>query len=115
MIMAIFTASVQSIPGALLMAVWCASTTPCHTRAFPWSGCSPTNGILTVPTDRRVLVRGHVRPITPMRLCRVEAMSAPIRVMIEHGEKQAVLYEVIAKGTAEEYVSDRRRQHRAFQ
>jgi superfamily II DNA or RNA helicase len=37
------------------------------------------------------------------------------RILRKHGEKQAVLYEVIAKGTAEEYVSDRRRQHRAFQ
>jgi len=26
-----------------------------------------------------------------------------------------VLYEVITRGTAEEFVSDRRRQHRAFQ
>ena len=37
------------------------------------------------------------------------------RILRKHGDKQAVLYEVIAKGTAEEYVSDRRRQHRAFQ
>jgi superfamily II DNA or RNA helicase len=37
------------------------------------------------------------------------------RILRKHGEKQAVLYEVIARGTAEEYVSDRRRQHRAFQ
>ena len=37
------------------------------------------------------------------------------RILRKHGEKQAVLYEVIAKSTAEEYVSDRRRQHRAFQ
>ena len=37
------------------------------------------------------------------------------RILRKYGEKQAVLYEVIAKGTAEEYVSDRRRQHRAFQ
>ena len=37
------------------------------------------------------------------------------RILRKHGDKQAVLYEVIAKNTAEEYVSDRRRQHRAFQ
>jgi superfamily II DNA or RNA helicase len=37
------------------------------------------------------------------------------RILRKHGDKQAVLYEVIAKGTTEEYVSDRRRQHRAFQ
>ena len=37
------------------------------------------------------------------------------RILRKHGDKQAVLYEVIAKGTAEEFVSDRRRQHRAFQ
>jgi superfamily II DNA or RNA helicase len=37
------------------------------------------------------------------------------RILRKHGDKQAVLYEVIARGTAEEYVSDRRRQHRAFQ
>ena len=37
------------------------------------------------------------------------------RILRKYGEKQAVLYEVIARGTAEEFVSDRRRQHRAFQ
>ncbi len=37
------------------------------------------------------------------------------RILRKHGDKQAVLYEVIAKNTAEEFVSDRRRQHRAFQ
>lgn len=37
------------------------------------------------------------------------------RILRKHGDKQAVLYEVIAKGTTEEFVSDRRRQHRAFQ
>jgi superfamily II DNA or RNA helicase len=37
------------------------------------------------------------------------------RILRKHGDKQAILYEVIAKGTTEEYVSDRRRQHRAFQ
>lgn len=36
------------------------------------------------------------------------------RILRKYGDKQAVLYEVITKGTAEEYVSDRRRQHRAF-
>ena len=37
------------------------------------------------------------------------------RILRKHGNKQAVLYEVISRNTAEEYVSDRRRQHRAFQ
>lgn len=37
------------------------------------------------------------------------------RILRKHGDKQAVLYEVVARGTAEEFVSDRRRQHRAFQ
>ncbi len=37
------------------------------------------------------------------------------RILRKHGDKRAVLYEVIARGTTEEYVSDRRRQHRAFQ
>ena len=37
------------------------------------------------------------------------------RILRKHGDKQAVLYELIARGTAEEFVSDRRRQHRAFQ
>ncbi len=37
------------------------------------------------------------------------------RILRKHGNKEAILYEVIAKGTTEEFVSDRRRQHRAFQ
>jgi len=37
------------------------------------------------------------------------------RILRKHGDKQAVLYELIARGTSEEFVSDRRRQHRAFQ
>ena len=37
------------------------------------------------------------------------------RILRKYGDKQAVLYEIIAKGTAEEYTSDRRRQHGAFQ
>ncbi len=37
------------------------------------------------------------------------------RILRKYGDKQAVLYEVIARNTAEEFVSDRRRQHRAFQ
>jgi superfamily II DNA or RNA helicase len=37
------------------------------------------------------------------------------RILRKHGDKQAVLYELIARGTAEEFVSDKRRQHRAFQ
>ena len=37
------------------------------------------------------------------------------RILRKHGDKQAVLYELIARGTSEEFVSDKRRQHRAFQ
>jgi superfamily II DNA or RNA helicase len=37
------------------------------------------------------------------------------RILRKHGDKQAILYEVIARNTTEEFVSDRRRQHRAFQ
>lgn len=37
------------------------------------------------------------------------------RILRKYEGKQAVLYEVIARGTAEEFVSDRRRQHGAFQ
>ncbi len=37
------------------------------------------------------------------------------RILRKYGDKQAVLYELIAAGTAEEFTSDRRRQHHAFQ
>ena len=37
------------------------------------------------------------------------------RILRKYGDKQAVLYEVIARNTTEEFVTDRRRQHRAFQ
>jgi superfamily II DNA or RNA helicase len=37
------------------------------------------------------------------------------RILRKYQGKQAILYEVIAKGTAEEFVSERRRQHGAFQ
>jgi superfamily II DNA or RNA helicase len=37
------------------------------------------------------------------------------RILRKYEGKRAVLYELIAQGTAEEYVSDRRRQHGAFQ
>ena len=36
------------------------------------------------------------------------------RLLRKYGEKQAMLYEVITRGTAEEFVSDRRRQHHAY-
>jgi superfamily II DNA or RNA helicase len=36
------------------------------------------------------------------------------RLLRKHGDKQATLYEVIARGTAEEFTSDRRRQHDAY-
>lgn len=37
------------------------------------------------------------------------------RILRKYEDKQAVLYELIARGTAEEFTSDRRRQHHAFQ
>ena len=37
------------------------------------------------------------------------------RILRKYGDKQATLYEVIARGTAEEFTSERRRQHGAFQ
>jgi superfamily II DNA or RNA helicase len=37
------------------------------------------------------------------------------RILRKYEGKQAVLYEVVAKGTAEEFSSDRRRQHGAFE
>jgi superfamily II DNA or RNA helicase len=36
------------------------------------------------------------------------------RLLRKHGEKQALLYEVVTRGTAEEFTSDRRRQHHAY-
>ena len=37
------------------------------------------------------------------------------RLLRKQGDKQAVLYEVVARGTAEEFTSQRRRQHDAYQ
>ncbi|MCS6853106.1 MAG: DEAD/DEAH box helicase, partial [Gemmataceae bacterium] len=37
------------------------------------------------------------------------------RLLRKHGDKQAVLYEVVTRDTSEEITSDRRRQHRAYQ
>ena len=37
------------------------------------------------------------------------------RLLRKHGDKQALLYEVVSRGTAEEYTSERRRQHQAYQ
>jgi superfamily II DNA or RNA helicase len=37
------------------------------------------------------------------------------RLLRKHGEKQALLIEVVTRGTAEEFTSDRRRQHHAYQ
>jgi superfamily II DNA or RNA helicase len=37
------------------------------------------------------------------------------RLLRRHGEKRALLYEVVSRGTAEEMTSDRRRQHHAYQ
>jgi superfamily II DNA or RNA helicase len=37
------------------------------------------------------------------------------RLLRKHGEKQAILYEVVTGGTAEEFTSERRRQHHAYQ
>jgi superfamily II DNA or RNA helicase len=37
------------------------------------------------------------------------------RLLRQQGDKQAILYEVVARGTAEEFTSERRRQHHAYQ
>jgi superfamily II DNA or RNA helicase len=36
------------------------------------------------------------------------------RLLRKQGDKQAILYEVVTRGTAEEFTSDRRRQHHAY-
>jgi superfamily II DNA or RNA helicase len=36
------------------------------------------------------------------------------RLLRKHGDKQAILYEVVTRGTAEEFTSERRRQHHAY-
>lgn len=36
------------------------------------------------------------------------------RLLRKYGEKQALLYEIVARGTAEEFTSERRRQHHAY-
>jgi len=36
------------------------------------------------------------------------------RLLRKHGDKQATLYELVSRGTTEEFTSDRRRQHGAF-
>jgi superfamily II DNA or RNA helicase len=37
------------------------------------------------------------------------------RLLRKHGDKEAILYEVVSRGTAEEFTSERRRQHQAYQ
>jgi superfamily II DNA or RNA helicase len=37
------------------------------------------------------------------------------RLLRKYGEKQAILYEVVSRGTVEEFTSERRRQHHAYQ
>jgi superfamily II DNA or RNA helicase len=37
------------------------------------------------------------------------------RLLRKHGEKQALLIEVVTRGTVEEYITERRRQHHAYQ
>jgi superfamily II DNA or RNA helicase len=37
------------------------------------------------------------------------------RLLRKYGDKQALLYEVVTRGTGEEFTSDRRRQHHAYQ
>src|SRR5207302_4810169 len=37
------------------------------------------------------------------------------RLLRKHGDKQALLYEVITRDTAEEFTCERRRQHHAYQ
>ena len=36
------------------------------------------------------------------------------RLLRKQGDKQALLYEVVTRGTAEEFTSERRRQHQAY-
>ena len=36
------------------------------------------------------------------------------RLLRRHGDKEAMLYEVVTSGTSEEHTSDRRREHRAY-
>lgn len=36
------------------------------------------------------------------------------RLLRKHGDKQAILYEVVTRGTGEEFTSERRRQHHAY-
>ena len=36
------------------------------------------------------------------------------RLLRKHGDKQAILYEVVTRNTAEEFTSERRRQHHAY-
>src|SRR5262249_31718107 len=45
----------------------------------------------------------------------VEHVQRLGRLLRKYGDKQAKLYEVITRGTAEEFTSDRRRQHHAYQ
>lgn len=37
------------------------------------------------------------------------------RILRRHGDKEAILYEVITAGTSEEHISDRRREHHAYE
>jgi superfamily II DNA or RNA helicase len=37
------------------------------------------------------------------------------RLLRKHGDKQALLVEVVTRGTVEEYITERRRQHHAYQ
>jgi superfamily II DNA or RNA helicase len=93
----------------------------------------------TKPKERKaILERFHAGEYTAIVTCQVlnEGVDVPAagvgivlsgtgsatenvqrlgRILRKHGDKQAILYEVVARGTTEEFVSDRRRQHRAFQ
>ena len=44
----------------------------------------------------------------------ISAYHAGVAAADKHGDKQALLYEVVTRGTAEEYTSERRRQHHAY-
>jgi len=92
----------------------------------------------TRPKERKaILDRFHIGEYTAVVTCQVlnEGVDVPAagvgivlsgtgsatenvqrlgRILRKHGDKQAILYEVVARGTTEEFVSDRRRQHRAF-
>lgn len=80
-----------------------------HTGEFPYL---VTSQVLNEGVDVPAASVGIVLSGTGTTRENVQRLG---RILRKHGEKQAVLYEVVARGTAEEFTSERRRQHRAFQ